>query len=140
VNYLTTHALFHTLHQLSRQLTNRLNDALKPFGLYSAQWSVLFVLHTKGSLTQKELSDYLFVEAPPMTRTIQRLVKQGYVKQIPGKDKREKYIELTEEAIKEFPNWEQAVTECNQALLKSFPETSQQELLTLQSAWLKQLL
>jgi MarR family transcriptional regulator, transcriptional regulator for hemolysin len=137
---LTTHALFHTLHQLSRQLTNKLNEALKPFGLYSAQWSVLFVLHTKGSLTQKELSEYLFVEAPPMTRTIQRLVKQGYVRQIPGKDKREKFIQLTDEAVKEFPIWELAVTECNQSLLKNLPETSQQELLTLQSLWLKQLL
>jgi MarR family transcriptional regulator, transcriptional regulator for hemolysin len=137
---LNNHALFHTLHQLSRQLTNRLNEALKPFGLYSAQWSVLFVLHTKGSITQKELSEYLFVEAPPMTRTIQRLVKQGYVRQIPGKDKREKYIQLTEEAIKEFPKWEHAVSVCNQALLRDFPETSQQELLSSQSAWLKQLL
>lgn len=137
---MTNHALFHTLHQLSRQLTNRLNDALKPFGLYSAQWSVLFVLHTKGSLTQKELSEYLFVEAPPMTRTIQRLVKQGYVKQIPGKDKREKYIQLTVEAEKEFAKWEHAVSECNNDLLKKFPETSQQELLKLQSVWLKQLL
>jgi len=135
-----THELFHTLHQLSRQLTNKLNDALKPFGLYSAQWSVLFVLHTKGSLTQKELSEYLFVEAPPMTRTIQRLVKQGYVKQIPGKDKREKYIQLTDEAVKEFPKWEHAVTQCNQTLLKDFPESSQQELVKLQSVWLKQLL
>ena len=106
---------------------------LKPFGLYSAQWSVIFVLHTKGSLTQKELCEYLFVEAPPMTRTIQRLVKQGYVRQIPGKDKREKYIQLTDEAVKEFPNWEHAVPRCNQALLKNFPETSQQELLNLQS-------
>jgi MarR family transcriptional regulator, transcriptional regulator for hemolysin len=137
---LTNHALFHTLHQLSRQLTNKLNEALKPYGLYSAQWSVLFVLHTKGSLTQKELSEYLFVEAPPMTRTIQRLVKQGYVSQIPGKDKREKYIQLTEEAEREFPKWEQAVLECNNELLKNFPESSQQELVKLQSLWLKQLL
>ncbi|MDM5330518.1 MarR family transcriptional regulator [Neobacillus sp. CF12] len=137
---MTNHALFHTLHQLSRQLTNQLNEALKPFGLFSAQWSVLYVLHIKGSLTQKELSEYLFVEAPPMTRTIQRLVKQGYVKQIPGKDKREKFIQLTEEAVKEFPKWENAVTQCNQALLGNFPETSQQQLLNLQSVWLKQLL
>ncbi|KGM45867.1 MarR family transcriptional regulator [Neobacillus niacini] len=137
---MTNHALFHTLHQLSRQLTNRLNEALKPFGLYSAQWSVLFALHTKGSLTQKELSEYLFVEAPPMTRTIQRLVKQGYVSQIPGKDKREKYIQLTEEAVQEFPKWEKAVLECNLDLLKNFPEISQNELTNLQSIWLKQLL
>ncbi|WHX99788.1 MarR family transcriptional regulator [Neobacillus sp. DY30] len=137
---MTSHALFHTLHQLSRQLTNKLNEALKPFGLYSAQWSVLYVLHTKGSLTQKEISEYLFVEAPPMTRTIQRLVKQGYVRQIPGKDKREKYIQLTELAVSEFPKWEHAVSECNQTLLNHFPESSQQELLKLQSVWLKQLL
>ena len=137
---MTNHALFHTLHQLSRQLTNQLNEALKPFGLFSAQWSVLYVLHTKGSITQKELSEYLFVEAPPMTRTIQRLVKQGYVKQIPGKDKREKYIQLTEEAVKEFPKWENAVSESHQDTLKNFPDTSQLELLKLQSVWLKQLL
>lgn len=137
---MTNHALFHTLHQLSRQLTNKLNETLKPFGLYSAQWSVLFVLNTKGSITQKELCEYLFVEAPPMTRTIQRLVKQGYVRQIPGQDKREKYIQLTEEALKEFPKWEQAVTKCNQTLLKNFPQNSQQELVKLQSLWLQQLL
>ena len=137
---MTNHALFHTLHQLSRQLTNQLNEALKPLGLYSAQWSVIFVLHTKGSITQKELCEYLFVEAPPMTRTIQRLVKQGYVRQIPGKDKREKYIQLTEEAVKEFPKWEHAVFECNQTLLKNFPESSQQELVNFKGLWLKQLL
>ncbi|MEH7179064.1 MarR family winged helix-turn-helix transcriptional regulator [Neobacillus vireti] len=137
---MTHHALFHTLHQLSRQLTKQLNEALKPLGLYSSQWSVIYVLHTKGSITQKELCEYLFVEAPPMTRTIQRLVKQGYVRQIPGEDKREKYIQLTEDAIKEFPKWENAVSECNQALLTNFPQSSQQELARLQGLWLKELL
>jgi MarR family transcriptional regulator, transcriptional regulator for hemolysin len=137
---LTNHALFHTLHQLSRQLTNKLNEALKPYGLYSAQWAVIYVLHSKGPITQKELGEYLFVEAPPMTRTIQRLVKQGYVKQIPGKDKREKYIQLTEEAVQSFPKWEHAVSQCNQTLLQNFPINSQKELLSLQSLWLKQLL
>ena len=134
-----SHELFHTLHQLSRKLTNKLNEALKPFGLYSAQWSVIFVLKTKGSLTQKELCEYLFVEAPPMTRTIQRLVKQGFVKQVQGKDKREKHIQLTEAAIKDFPKWEQAVFENNKALLNGLPETSQTELLNLQTTWLKEL-
>jgi MarR family transcriptional regulator, transcriptional regulator for hemolysin len=135
-----THELFHTLHQLSRHLTNKLNDALKPMGLYGSQWAVIFVLNTKGSLTQRELCDYLFVEAPPMTRTIQRLVKQGYVKQVSGQDKRAKYIELTEEALKLYPEWESVVNEVNQTLLQRFPEKSQEELLTLQNSWLKQLL
>lgn len=135
-----THDLFHTLHQLSRHLTNKLNEALKPLGLYGSQWAVIYVLNKKGSLTQKELSEYLFVEAPPMTRTIQRLVKQGYVRQIQGQDKREKHIQLTDQALNQYPAWEQAVTELNQSLLKQFPETSQEQLLQLQTTWLNQLL
>ncbi|MGG3468151.1 MarR family transcriptional regulator [Neobacillus pocheonensis] len=136
---MNTHELFHTLHQLSRHLTNTLNEALKPLGIYGSQWSVIFVLKTKGSLTQRELCDYLFVEAPPMTRTIQRLVKQGYVRQVPGKDKREKIIQLTDSALTEYPEWEKAVFESNDSLLKNFPVSSQQDLLTLQKSWLHQL-
>ncbi|MFK9089968.1 MarR family winged helix-turn-helix transcriptional regulator [Bacillus salipaludis] len=134
------HELFHTLHQLSRQLNNKLNEALKPLGLYSAQWAVIFVLKKRGSLTQKELCDYLFVEAPPITRTIQRLVKQGYVKQVPGKDKREKHVQLTDKALIEYPRWESVVNEVNRGLLKHFPEASQEELLKLQNSWLQQIL
>lgn len=100
----------------------------------------MFVLKTKGSLTQKELCEYLFVEAPPMTRTIQRLVKQGYVKQVPGQDKREKYIQLTDEALQAYPQWEQAVNKMNESLLEHLPVSSQEELFHLQSGWLKQLL
>ena len=135
-----THDLFHTLHQLSRQLTNKLNEALKPLGLYSAQWSVIYVLKNKGSLTQKELCDYLFVEAPPMTRTIQRLVKQGYVSQAQGKDKREKHVQLTDVALQEYPKWEQIVNTVNQELLKNIPDQSQEQLMKLQKSWLQQIL
>ncbi|MED4227732.1 MarR family winged helix-turn-helix transcriptional regulator [Neobacillus cucumis] len=135
-----THELFHTLHQLSRHLTNSLNEALKPIGLYSAQWSVIYVLKNKGSLTQKELCDYLFVEAPPMTRTIQRLVKQGYVSQIQGKDKREKHVQLTDVALQEYPKWEQIVNSVNQKLLNNFPNESQEQLVKLQKSWLQQIL
>lgn len=75
-----------------------------------------------------------------MTRTIQRLVKQGYVLQVPGKDKREKLIQLTDVALKMFPEWEKTVIETNHLLMKHFPETSQEELFHLQKSWLQQLL
>ena len=130
------HRLFHSVHQLSRQLTKSLNEALEPFGLYNAQWAVLFVLKENGTLTQTELCEYLAVEAPPMTRTIQRLLKLGYVAQHTGHDKRKKYIKLTTSALEEFPNWETAVTEANQKLLKMIPESSQEELNVLLAKWL----
>ncbi|WP_042461068.1 MarR family winged helix-turn-helix transcriptional regulator [Neobacillus dielmonensis] len=134
-----SHEIFHTLHQLSRHLTNKQNEALKPAGLYSSQWAVIYVLKQKGSLTQKQLCDYLSVEAPPMTRTIQRLVKQGYVKQLPGQDKREKHVQLTDEALSQYSNWEKIVSDVNNGLLSQFPESSQKELFHLQKTWLKQL-
>lgn len=136
---LENHNLFHSIHQLSRQLTKHTNEALRPFGLYSAQWSVLFVLKTKGNLTQSELCDYLSVEAPPMTRTIQRLVKQGYVEQIPGEDKRKKSIQLSRNALAQFPKWEEKVLEMNDSLLRDLHENSQEQLYILTSEWLKQL-
>lgn len=96
------HELFHTLHQLSRLLTKETNQALQPFDLYSAQWAVIYTLHTKGAMTQTELRDYLAVEAPPLTRNVQRLVKKEIVKQVPGNDKRSKTIELTAYAKREY--------------------------------------
>ncbi|MFD2444405.1 MarR family winged helix-turn-helix transcriptional regulator [Bacillus sp. CGMCC 1.16607] len=134
-----SHDLFHTLNQISRHVTNRVNDVLKPLGIYSSQWTVIFVLYSKGTMTQKELSEYLSIEAPPMTRTIQRLVANGFVKQIPGKDKREKYIQLTNEALVNYPKWEAAVTDLNHILLSSLPNHSQEELQKLLNGWLGKL-
>lgn len=133
------HHLFHSIHQLSRQLTKHINEALQPLGLYSAQWSVIYVLKTRGSLTQTELCEYLAVEAPPMTRTIQRLVKQGYVKKVSGEDKRTKLIQLTDEALAEYPKWEKAIVNMHGTLLKGFSESSQESFYILVSDWLRQL-
>ncbi|WP_449539247.1 MarR family winged helix-turn-helix transcriptional regulator [Ferdinandcohnia sp. Marseille-Q9671] len=135
----SSHNLFHAVHQLSRQLIKHVNETLEPFGLYSAQWSVLFVLKTKGTLTQSELCEYLTVEAPPMTRNIQKLVKLGYVNQVQGADKRAKHIELTEKALEEYPKWEQAMVEMNRKLLISFPQESQEQLNELLKHWFHQI-
>lgn len=135
-----THGLFHSVNQLSRRLTKHLNEALEPYGLYSAQWSVLYVLREKGTLTQKELSEYLSVEAPPMTRTVQRLLKQGFIQQKLGEeDKRKKYIMLSPKAEAKFPVWEKAVLEKNEELIKKLSSASQENLQNILNEWLKQI-
>jgi len=129
------HQLFHIIHQLSRHISKNANEVLQPLGIYSSQWTVLFTLKTKGMLTQSELCEYLSIEAPPMTRNIQRLMKQGYVKKVPGKDKRSNYIVLTENALEMYPKWEQATLELNQSLLYHLPDSAQKELYKLLSSW-----
>jgi MarR family transcriptional regulator, transcriptional regulator for hemolysin len=133
------HELFHSIHQLSRNLTKRVNAALEPFEIYSSQWSVLFVLKEKGSMTQKELCHYLAIEAPPMTRTIQKLQKLGLVEQTEGEDRRKKYIGLTEKAITNYPDWEQAVMNVNNQIVSGLSEHDQKELLVMVTTWLKKL-
>jgi MarR family transcriptional regulator, transcriptional regulator for hemolysin len=136
---MNTHEIFHTINQLSRYLTNRINEELKPLGIYSSQWTVIYVLKTKGSLTQKELCQYLAIEAPPMTRTIQRLLTQGYVKQIQGKDKREKFIQLTEEALEKYATWEAATLKVNDSLLSALPNHSHEQFYQQLKGWYKRL-
>lgn len=131
--------LFHSIQQLSRQLTKRLNEVLQPHGLFSAQWTVLFTLKKYGTLTQTELCDYLSIEAPPMTRTIQRLVKQGYVLQTPGSDKRTKHIKLTDQAINDYALWEKSVLEMENDLLKGIPDDMQAPLRTYIQQWLQHI-
>ncbi|MDZ5472721.1 MarR family transcriptional regulator [Bacillus sp. 31A1R] len=136
---MNSHDLFHSIHQLTRQLTKKLNEALEPYGLYSAQWSVLYTLKTKGTLTQRQLCDYLAVEAPPMTRTIQRLIKQDYVTQVQGDDRRTKYIKLTKKALQVYPEWENAVIKMNEQVINHFPLSSQEQYCKLTLDWLHSL-
>ncbi|OMP68030.1 MarR family winged helix-turn-helix transcriptional regulator [Domibacillus epiphyticus] len=133
---MATHELFHTIHQLSRELTKLINQTLQPFGLYSAQWAVLFVLKEEGSMSQSDLCEYLAVEAPPMTRTIQRLIKQDYVRYTQGADKRVKMIHLTEKAETAYPEWEQAVLSANEKLLAGMPDEKRIVMQTLLASWL----
>ncbi|WP_210367311.1 MarR family transcriptional regulator [Bacillus sp. REN3] len=133
------HELFHGIRRLSRILAKRLNEALEPYGIYSSQWSVLFVLKEKGSMTQKELASYLEIEAPPLTRTLQKLHALGYIEQRAGADKRTKHIVLTERALESYPELEKAVLAANEQIVSGLPETSQKELKNILSEWLEKL-
>lgn len=133
------HHLFHSFQQLSRQFIQAKNEALQPFGLYSAQWAIIYTLKTKGPLTQKDIGDYLSVEAPHITRTVKKLIEQGYCQSVVGQDKRTKYVQLTEVALADYPKWEAAVLAVNHQLLSNLSVDAQQELQRLIGTWLKQL-
>lgn len=123
--------LFHELHQKSRLSIKEVNEALKGFGLYSSQWSILFCLKQLGAMTQKEIWQYLNVEAPTVTRTIVRLEESGWVFRQEGQDKRERIVYLTPCAEKRMPEIERTIQQVETALVASLSEADQQQLLTL---------
>ncbi|UOR10899.1 MarR family winged helix-turn-helix transcriptional regulator [Halobacillus amylolyticus] len=94
----SNHHLLHLLNQQVRTLNKQVNERLKVHGLFLSQWSILYCLYKKGPMTQTSIWQYLNVEAPTVTRTITRLVEKGWVTREKGSDKRERIIEISNEA------------------------------------------
>ncbi|KAF0821668.1 MarR family transcriptional regulator [Cytobacillus firmus] len=122
---------FHSINQFTRHFSKVLNESLVPLGLYAAQWTIIYRLKTGGPSTQKEISTYLGVEAPTMTRTLARLEKSGWIARTAGKDKREKLISLTDAAILEYDNWLAAVRSSESNVLQNITEEEISTMITL---------
>jgi MarR family transcriptional regulator for hemolysin len=123
--------LFHEIHQKSRLSVKEVNEALKSFNLYSSQWSILFCLKQFGAMTQKEIWQYLNVEAPTVTRTIVRLEQSGWIERREGQDKRERIVHLTEQTEKLMPEIEQRIVEMEEKLLFRLTDEEQKQLIAL---------
>ena len=112
---------------LYRSFEHHLNDVLGNYGLYRAQWSILHYLANNGSATLVELAQYLRVEKPTITRTINRLEKIGYLSLVPGKDRREKRVEMSESGAALYLEVRKAVDSLEEDILYGIPEAQQQQ-------------
>ena len=80
-----------------RTLRARLDRELRTEGLRLGQYQVLSILWEQDALTPRELSNRLSVEMPTVTRTVQRMVRDGLVRREDHpNDARSVYIRLTE--------------------------------------------
>lgn len=127
----TYQKFFQQLLLLYRPFENRLNIELAKHDLYRAQWSVLHYLSNYGTATLVELADYQSVEKPTVTRTISRLEELGYVEHVPGKDKREKRMQLTDTGRKVYGDVRVTIDEYEQEILKGISEEEQLEVIRI---------
>lgn len=123
--------LIHLFFQRNRYLVNQLNEVLKPHGLFSSQWAILFLLHENGPMSLTSIWKYLNVEAPTVTRTVTRLETLGWVERILGTDRREKTIMLTNKAIEEFPKIEISMAKFEQIMTENLSFEEQELLINL---------
>ena len=72
--------VYRTLGTTVRLLRSRLDRALQAVGLRLGQFQVLRLLWEKDGLTPRELSERLGVEMPTVTRTVQRMLRDGLVR------------------------------------------------------------
>lgn len=117
---------FHHYLQVSRAFTKKLNEQLSQINIYHAQWSVIYYLHNSGTATLVEISNYFDVEKPTITRTANRLEELGLIERIPGKDKRERRIRLTDSGVHVYAEGKKIVDEFEQNLMKNIPEVDRE--------------
>ena len=69
------------------------------FGLTGAQWKIVVILSIKEGITQKNIADMAFVEAPTLVPVIDKMEKDGYLtRQSDPKDRRNNLIFMTEKS------------------------------------------
>ncbi len=90
-----------TLHEAARAWRSRIDEQLRPMGLSSASWSVIFALATADRpLSQREIADRIFVECPTVVRLLDRLEKLGWVRREPSlEDRRRNQVHLTSKIL-----------------------------------------
>jgi DNA-binding MarR family transcriptional regulator len=78
--------------------SQRIDDALKPFGLGRSQWQVLNRLRRADSMTQRDLLAILQVEPATLSCIVDTLVTKGWIERLGNPaDKRSKVLRLTPE-------------------------------------------
>lgn len=76
-------------------------DMRNKFGLTGGKWKIIVVLSIRQGITQKQLADMTFVEAPTLVPIIDKMEKDGYLKRQPDpNDRRNNLIFMTEKSEK----------------------------------------
>jgi len=123
--------IIHELFQRARFLSTELNKALREHGLFSSQWSVIYVIHQHDEMTLTQIWKYLNVEAPTITRTVNRLEQMGWLETREGKDRREKNVRLTANAITQLSDIIKTIIQFEQDSLNGLSEEEEKLLMEL---------
>ncbi len=83
-----------SLRRTSRALTQHYEQALRPFGLRSTQFTILQVLSRAGEVSQGQLGAMLAMDSTTLTRTLEIMRRQGWVAERRGRDRRERLLRL----------------------------------------------
>src|ERR1700689_5239141 len=100
------------LRRLTRVVTRLYDQELRTAGVEIAQFGLLTALAAVGEANQKRLSAGFAMDSTTLTRTLGLLLKQGWVRAIRGKDRRERLFSLTGAGKQQLamaqPHWERA--------------------------------
>ena len=110
---------------INRVITSIYDDALRPFGVTINQLNLLVALSRMDTATATQLKRVLQMESSTLSRNLERMRKEGWLRSLLGEDARSRKLRITEKGArliqKTFPAWEQAQRKA-QEVLRSNPE------------------
>ncbi len=105
---------------LNRVVTNLYDNALRPIGIRLSQGNVLAVTAKLGVARPAEVCDILELDTSTLSRTVDRMVENGWLEIVPDEDGRFQPFRLTEQGRrlmeKSVPAWEKAQAEATKLL------------------------
>lgn len=110
---------------LYRPLITKLNELMSTYELSYSLWQVIFYIKNHGSSTLVDISNHYQVEKPTITRRVHRLEELEIVKQIPGKDRREKVIQLTPRGEEIYKECRKKITSLEHSMMEGINQQSQ---------------
>jgi DNA-binding MarR family transcriptional regulator len=84
------------LKQLSRIVARHYDAQLAEVGLKSTQYSLLSTVALAGPLRPSDVAARLRIDASTLTRNLQPMIGQGWLRQGPGENARTRLIEVTD--------------------------------------------
>lgn len=101
-----------SLRKAARAVTQRYDEALRPTGLRTTQFSLLTVLRLAGALPMTRLAEEAVMDRTTLSRNLDVLVRDGLVRIQPGEDARVRQVEITRAGRRKleeaFPLWQGA--------------------------------
>ena len=120
IERIATSCIAGRLRLLNRVVTNLYDDALRPIGLRLSQGNVLAVTAKLGVARPAQVCEFLEMDTSTLSRTVDRMVANGWLEVVPDEDGRSQPFRLTAEGRRllerALPAWEQAQAEARKLL------------------------
>jgi DNA-binding MarR family transcriptional regulator len=75
-------SLGYLINRAARSMAHQLGEELRPAGVGIGQWAVLLFLWAQDGMSQADLSRVVAIEPPTMARTLDRMVRDGFVARV----------------------------------------------------------
>ena len=120
IETIATSCIAGRLRLLNRVVTNLYDEALRPFGVKLSQGNILAVTAKLGVARPAEVCAILELDTSTLSRTVERMVANGWLEILPDDDGRSHPFRLTDEGKrlmeKAIPAWETAQAEAKKLL------------------------